>query len=199
MSTPSTRGEPCFDTLPVAALLFDEALRIRQMNRVACETFRVVEDEAVGRLPGEVIRCATASHRTCGTGTVCGACHLWQALEAAVAGETDVHREVALPILGEHGAVRQVLLCSTAPAAANGGGAVVILHDITNLQRLPGMIAICAQCKQVRQGDEWLPLDSYIETRSHALFTHTLCPRCEVAYYRELGEEPSPAGEGETL
>ncbi len=43
-----------------------------------------------------------------------------------------------------------------------------------------------------------LLLDRYILERSHALFTHTLCPRCTGEYYREMEEmeEEGPPGKG---
>jgi len=177
----------------VAALLCDADSRVRNLNRIARETFHIVEAEAVNRRPGEVIHCATASRQECGEGVVCASCHLWQTLDAALAGETVAHRESVIPVMGEDGAGRRVFLCSAGPAASeNGGAAMLILQDITHLQRLPGMIAICAQCKQVRHDGAWLTLDSYVESCSHALFTHTLCPTCEATYYQELGEEPPP-------
>jgi len=181
------------EALPVAALLCDANSRVRSLNRVARETFHVEEDEAVGRRPGEVIHCATASRQKCGEGVVCAACHLWQTLDAGRAGKTVTHREVVIPILREEGATRRVFLCSTGPAPpSDAATTVIILQDITHLQRLPGLIAICAQCKQVRHQGEWLSLDSFVGAHSHALFTHTLCPQCSREYYRELGETPLP-------
>jgi len=128
--------------------------------------------------------------------------HPGRTVAAALAGKTVGHHESVIPVVGEDGATRRVFLCSAGPVVpSNGAAAVLILQDITDLQRLPGLIAICARCKQVRHDGEWLTLDHYVETRSHALFTHTLCPACEAIYYRELGESPppptsGPAGEG---
>jgi len=185
------------EALPVAALLCDANSRVRNLNRVARETFHVEEDEAVGRRPGEVIHCATASRQKCGEGVICAACHLWQTLDAGRAGKTVTHREVVLPILREEGAAtRRVFLCSTGPAPPNDAATtVIVLQDITALQRLPGFIAICAQCKLVRHQGEWLTLDNFVGAHTHALFTHTLCPACTATYYRELGgESPPPTG-----
>jgi len=183
------------EMLPVAALLCDAEVRVQSLNRIARETLQVETHEAVGRRPGEVIHCVATTRARCGEGKPCEQCHLWSAVTAAVAGETRVHREAVIPVVRRGGTERRVLLCSAGPATRSGaGGAVVILQDITDLQRLPGLIAICAQCKQIRQDDEWLPLDSYVEARSHALFTHTLCPRCEAVYYREMGEAVPPDG-----
>ncbi|RMF83187.1 MAG: hypothetical protein D6739_07565, partial [Nitrospirae bacterium] len=99
-------------------------------------------------------------------------------------GEIAVHREAVLPILGPEGAVRRIFLCSAGPAAE--GGALVVLQDITDLHRLPGLIPICAQCHQVRHDGRWLTLESFVEARSHALFTHTLCPACTREFYERL-------------
>jgi len=107
-----------------------------------------------------------------------------------MAGTTVVGREAVLPVVDDGSAIRHVYLSSTSRLPPKmGGGVLVILQDITDLQRLPGLIAICAQCKQVRHDGAWLPLDRYVQTQSHALFTHTLCPTCSATCYPEMGEE----------
>ncbi len=193
MTSSTQGGDGWMEMLPVAALLCDAEVRVRSLNRIARETLQVETHEAVGRRPGEVIHCVATTRARCGEGKPCKQCHLWSAVTAAVAGETRIHREAVIPVVREDGTVRRVFLCSAGPATrSDAGAAVVVLQDITDLQRLPGLIAICAQCKQVRQDDEWLPLDRYVEARSHTLFTHTLCPGCEAVYYRELEDAPPP-------
>ncbi len=56
------------------------------------------------------------------------------------------------------------------------------------MKLLRGLIPICAKCKSVRDDEgSWERIESYIQTRSQALFTHSLCPRCSDAMY---GHEP---------
>jgi PAS domain S-box-containing protein len=44
---------------------------------------------------------------------------------------------------------------------------------------LGGLISICAWCKRIQdQGGLWQQLERYIESRSHAKFTHGICTDC---------------------
>jgi len=46
-------------------------------------------------------------------------------------------------------------------------------------QRLEGLLPICAYCKRIRDKDNhWHVLESYIEERSSAEFSHGICPDC---------------------
>lgn len=48
-----------------------------------------------------------------------------------------------------------------------------------DLQQLEGLLPICAYCKRIRDDAEhWGSLESYIEQRSEAQFSHGICPEC---------------------
>jgi DNA-binding response OmpR family regulator len=72
------------------------------------------------------------------------------------------------------------------------GGRIVALRDalgqrVAELERalaevrtLQGMLTICMDCKRIRVDEEaWQRVESYVESRSAAQFTHSLCPSCE--------------------
>lgn len=49
---------------------------------------------------------------------------------------------------------------------------------------LRGLIPICAKCKSVRNDEQsWERIEAYIQNHSHALFTHSLCPKCSEEMY----------------
>ncbi|GAB4273876.1 MAG: hypothetical protein Kow0092_29230 [Deferrisomatales bacterium] len=67
------------------------------------------------------------------------------------------------------------------------------------IRRLEGILPICSACKKIRVEDgdprnpeAWVPMESYIEARSDAEFTHGLCPQCREALYPGYGGKPSP-------
>jgi CheY-like chemotaxis protein len=48
------------------------------------------------------------------------------------------------------------------------------------IQTLHGLLPICARCKKIRDtAGNWQVLESYITERSHAEFTHSICPECK--------------------
>jgi DNA-binding response OmpR family regulator len=57
--------------------------------------------------------------------------------------------------------------------------AVRILGLRRELQQLEGLLPICAYCKRIRDDQErWTSLETYIERRSDAQFSHGICPDC---------------------
>jgi sigma-B regulation protein RsbU (phosphoserine phosphatase) len=57
--------------------------------------------------------------------------------------------------------------------------AVRILGLRRELQQLEGLLPICAYCKRIRDDQErWTSLETYIEHRSDAQFSHGICPDC---------------------
>ena len=80
------------------------------------------------------------------------------------------------------------VLRSAAPFQANGVEtgirALVVLQDVTDLHRLRGLLSICAACKRIQRDDEaWEELERFIESHSHAMFSHGLCPDCVSELY----------------
>ena len=50
---------------------------------------------------------------------------------------------------------------------------------LAQVKALSGLLPICAQCKKVRDdGGYWSQVESYIEQRTDARFSHGLCPDC---------------------
>ena len=65
-----------------------------------------------------------------------------------------------------------------------------MLRLYEELDRLRGLIPICAYCKKIRQEQGlWEQMEAYITEHSHALFTHTICPECA---QREFGTLSRP-------
>jgi hypothetical protein len=57
-----------------------------------------------------------------------------------------------------------------------------------NLELLQGLLPLCSHCKRIKNAtNEWEPLESYLEARSGAEFSHGICPRCARDQYRDVG------------
>ena len=46
------------------------------------------------------------------------------------------------------------------------------------VKQLEGLLSICSYCKKIREGDGWTQLESYVQHRSDASFSHGVCPTC---------------------
>lgn len=57
---------------------------------------------------------------------------------------------------------------------------------LIQIKELKGSIPICSACKKIRDGKGfWHQVESYIETHTHAEFTHGICPECTQKLYPE--------------
>ncbi len=58
---------------------------------------------------------------------------------------------------------------------------------------LRGLLPICANCNKIRdENGIWHRLEDFIEARSQAKFTHTVCPSCTRKLYPELTKNFEP-------
>lgn len=57
---------------------------------------------------------------------------------------------------------------------------------LKEVKTLRGLLPICAACKRIRdEQGHWWPLDAYIERKSDASLTHTICPDCSRVLYSQ--------------
>lgn len=60
------------------------------------------------------------------------------------------------------------------------------LYWLNKIRLLEGLLPICSDCRRIRVGEGWVPLERYIEEHSEAAFTYSLCPACLNHLYGEL-------------
>jgi adenylate cyclase len=46
------------------------------------------------------------------------------------------------------------------------------------MRQMQGLLSICMLCKKIREGKEWIPVDSYVSGRTATSFSHAFCPEC---------------------
>jgi hypothetical protein len=62
------------------------------------------------------------------------------------------------------------------------------MKTIANLE---GVLPICAHCKRIREGGHtWVRIETYVEQRSGAQFSHGICPECADRYFPGVLAEP---------
>lgn len=60
-----------------------------------------------------------------------------------------------------------------------------ILNFTHQVRRLESLIPICCYCKKVRNdGDLWEQIEQYVNERTGADFTHSICPNCMETHVR---------------
>lgn len=60
-------------------------------------------------------------------------------------------------------------------------------ESLTKIKKLEGILPICAKCKKIRDDKGyWGQVEAYIQERSEAEFSHSICPNCAEEYHNEL-------------
>jgi hypothetical protein len=61
------------------------------------------------------------------------------------------------------------------------------------LNRLESILPICSNCKKIRkpesdykEQDSWIPVETYISTKTSSSFTHSICPECMKKLYGDI-------------
>jgi hypothetical protein len=57
---------------------------------------------------------------------------------------------------------------------------------LADLKTLHGIIPICSFCKKVRTEGNWQQIERYVQTHTHAEFSHGVCPDCRHTHYPDL-------------
>lgn len=58
---------------------------------------------------------------------------------------------------------------------------------LAEIKTLRGFIPICANCKNIRNDDGyWQQVEQYVQDRSDAQFSHSLCPKCAKELYPDM-------------
>lgn len=73
-------------------------------------------------------------------------------------------------------------------------------HALSHSCSIHGHVPICAVCKHVREGEEWEPVESFLESRTSMEFTHDICPTCIRRLYPKYSsvlDEPRTSSEVE--
>ena len=70
---------------------------------------------------------------------------------------------------------------------------------LRQVKQLQGLLPICMHCKRIRDDEStWHPLESYIEQRSDANFTHSLCTTCLSRHYPDIEQRLDEKGRPRT-
>jgi hypothetical protein len=58
---------------------------------------------------------------------------------------------------------------------------------MARVRTLEGLLPICAYCKRIRaEESSWTAVEEFVAERSHAEFTHGICPSCLDAHFGEV-------------
>src|SRR5256885_10121300 len=67
----------------------------------------------------------------------------------------------------------------------------IVVHRLTSrvlarLHYLERMLRMCAWCRKINDGEEWVPMEQFFSTKFDTRTSHGMCPACAEAMEAEL-------------
>ena len=67
---------------------------------------------------------------------------------------------------------------------------IELQEALVQIKTLTGLLPICSACKKIKDEESnWIEMESYIQTRSTATFTHGICPDCVKKLYPDFYQD----------
>lgn len=170
------------DAIPSPIFVVDDDIRIMAANEAACQMLAIKPPLMIRRRAGEALNCIHAgkSFDACGKSEHCRECIVRDSVYQAIGGRQVVRRKAAMELVTADGVSSIYLLVTAAPLGYQDEKlVVVVLEDISDLMKLKAILPICANCKKIRNGDEyWESVENYFKEHLDVDFSHGLCPDC---------------------
>jgi PAS domain-containing protein len=179
-----------FDAIPSPMFLVDSDVRIQHLNATASSTLGINLAKGYLQRGGEALHCIHSLEvpEGCGFSSYCSTCIIRNAVSTAFR-EEKVYRKKHLAQLVDGDSVRDVtLLVTTVKITFDDKSYVLlILEDITEISQLRNLLPICANCKKIRNDEQyWETVEGYFYSHHDLHFTHGMCPDCAKKLYPEI-------------
>ena len=195
-----------FESIPNPVLILNQGGKIDNMNLAAARLFQK------NLLPGSQYYCLSRDRQLemeqCldGDGEAIapecfGGCDVFELLPW-IEEEVDLFRQDGLESMSFEKTVRhngktlvfRVNFSQSLDVSDKFAGTIIIIEDVTSLKKaleeirtLRGFVPICSHCKNIRDDKGfWQKVEKYVAERSHAEFSHSICPECAKKYYPDL-------------
>lgn len=192
-----TRNHPLFsavlNAMPSPVFIVDEDVKIIEANEAARPLLGEDANTIYLRRGGEALHClnATGAAAGCGQSPNCATCVIRTSVGESFANRKVVRRATRMILTQKDESREAYLLITTAPLVFEGHHYVILtIEDINELVELRRLIPICANCKKIRNEQEyWDNLETYFKTHLDMDFTHGICPECITRLYPGLAAD----------
>jgi len=170
------------DANPCPFFVVDEDIRILEFNEAGGKMLGEAPEQALQQRGGDALHCIRSLETPdgCGHSEACKDCVIRDCVGRAVEGQRR-HRVRTRMTIEADGASQDVVMLVTASPFQFDGKALVllVLEDISEFMELRQLVPICAQCKKIRQDDDyWNAVESFIEKHMDVRLSHGYCPDC---------------------
>jgi PAS domain-containing protein len=187
------------DAMPLMIFVVDGDMRIHDLNAAAATVFGLEKAAILRRRGGDVLQCLHAQDvpEGCGGGPFCRTCVLRTAVTQSMQGQAVTRRRTKTNVLCGGSRKQLELLITASPMpGTEDPSTILILEDISEMSTLRNIISMCANCKRIRDDDEyWQSVESYFKTYIGVHFSHGICPTCVEVVYPDFAEAAAAEAE----
>ncbi len=178
------------NAIPSPVFIVDNDVRIIEFNEAAAPLLSKNPDMALRMRAGEALHCIHSSDSPdgCGKGEHCHDCVIRNSVRRSFSGHKVSRRAVRMELVRDQ-VVREIhMLVTTSPFEYQKDVyALLILEDVSELLELRRVVPICANCKRIRNDNEyWEQVEAYFKSRLDLDFSHGICPDCMRKLYPDL-------------
>jgi len=186
-----------FDSTPIPTFIVDADMRIQDCNLAAAQLLGPQPELVLRQRGGEAWGCIHAEANGCGHGPNCHDCVLRTSVKQALDGGRTNRRTHKGELRSRDRTVAVDLLITATPLPGGDVPQVLLLlEDVSELSTLRGLIPICAQCKKVRDDQQyWQSLEGYLAKQTNLKLTHGICPTCfakQMKDFEAVRKRPCP-------
>jgi hypothetical protein len=185
------------NAIPSPVFVVDEDVRIHEFNEAAAPLLGQNPTIALQLRGGEALHClhTTDVPEGCGRGPFCGDCVIRNSVSQSYSGRRISRRATRMELVrGTSIQEIYVLVTTSAFQFQDARYVLLILEDISELADLRSVIPICANCKKIRNDEEyWEHLEAYFKSHLDLDFSHGICPDCVKKLYPDLYAKLPPA------
>jgi hypothetical protein len=180
-----------FDSLPALIIITDAEIRVQFFNKSASRALIQSPRDfhpAVGL--GNVVHCVHSKETIhgCGYSPSCKQCVIRKFAAKAIRYNKVFTQKAPMRLFQKEKIIEKHLIITAAPFHYQSKNFVLlILEDISELFHLRTMLPICANCKKIRDDQNyWESVESYFNEHLEVDFSHSICPDCVRKLYPEL-------------
>ncbi len=180
-----------FNAMPLPVFIVDHDVKIIAYNCTAGAMLAADPKVILRHRAGEILHCVHSKEVSegCGKASACGDCIVRSSVSAAFKDRKIVQQKVRMELVEKGKENKEIfMLVTTSPFEYLGNGHVLlILQDVSELMELKRIVPICANCKKIRNDDQyWHSVEEYFKKHMDLDFSHGLCPECMQKLYPEF-------------
>jgi hypothetical protein len=191
-ATPDRYYKTLLDALPLPIFVVDDDMRILDFNNAASSLLVDSRGMVLHKRSGEGLHCihSTDVPEGCGHGPDCSSCILRSSVRECLIGKR-VYREKTQVELMVSGIVNEIdMLVTATPIPGQPHRALLILEDVSELNKLRTLIPMCAHCRRIRNDEQyWESVEIYFKKQLGMNVSHGLCQECLKELYPEHSEK----------